>query len=196
MPKIVDEVGNRYGRLKVVACAGRNKHRKVLWECICDCSNVVTVIGSSLRYGYTSSCGCENVLCTPTHGMRNHPAYNSYHRAKQRCSNKLDPAYSSYGGRGIQFKFTSFEQFWEELGPTWREGLSIDRKNNDGHYEPENCRWATMKEQNNNKRSSVKIFRVGERITLYQAAAILNVSYESAKRLYHKFGQSLEDWTI
>ncbi|HWY20028.1 MAG TPA: hypothetical protein VNX26_02345 [Candidatus Acidoferrum sp.] len=86
-----------------------------------------------------------------THGMWKSPEYTAYTHAKQRCTNPRCVDWPDYGGRGIKFLFTSFEQFFAELGPR-PEGLSLDRKNNDGNYEPGNVRWATASEQQKNQR--------------------------------------------
>lgn len=87
------------------------------------------------------------------HGLSRTPEYHVYQVAKDRCTNQKHPKYSQYGGRGIQFLFTSFEQFFAELGPKPSPQHSLDRyPNNDGNYEPGNVRWATYTEQNNNTR--------------------------------------------
>jgi hypothetical protein len=192
MGRAVDEVGNRYGKLVVVA-RGEKSRQGATWRCLCDCGNTSTVLGGHLRSGGTFSCGCEGV-CKVTHGMRSHPAYNSYHRARQRCNNPSSVNYDSYGGRGIQFKFASFEQFWEELGPTWKEGLTIDRKDNNGHYEPGNCRWATSLEQSGNRRNSIKIFKGGQHISLRKVAEAVGISYDASWYLYRKHGSNFNDW--
>jgi hypothetical protein len=87
-----------------------------------------------------------------THGKSRTPEYGAYLAAKARCMNILNDAYADYGGRGIEFRFTSFEQFFAEVGLRPSPAHSLDRKNNDGHYEPGNVRWATLSEQNNNQR--------------------------------------------
>ena len=84
-------------------------------------------------------------------GKRKSKAYAAYHNAEQRCNNEKHTAYENYGGRGIRFKFSSFEQFFAELGNP-PKGMTLDRKNNEGHYEPGNVHWATHREQNLNQR--------------------------------------------
>lgn len=88
------------------------------------------------------------------HGMSRTPEYGAYLAAKQRCTNSKDDAWPDYGGRGIEFRFTSFEQFFAEIGPRPSLKHSLDRKENDGHYELGNVRWATMREQNLNCRKT------------------------------------------
>ncbi len=199
MLRAVDETGNRYGKLIVVERDGSsNVSGNAKWKCLCDCGNTSSVKGSSLREGRISSCGCQvatiHRLRMVTHGMSKHPAYSAYSHAKARCDNARHVCYADYGGRGIQFKFASFEQFWEELGPTWEEGLSIDRKDNDGHYEPGNCRWATVVEQQNNKRSNILLNVGGRSHNLYDIARLIGRSYQYARRKYVKYGQNFEDW--
>jgi hypothetical protein len=153
--------GKRFGRLLVTEFAGRGKQGKALWQCQCDCGNVVIIRAQALSAGRSGSCGClrrdvsRNRYQT-THGMTKTAEYRVYLSAKYRCENPRDHAYRNYGARGIQFLFTSFGQFYAELGPR-PPGLSLDRIENDGHYEPANVRWATRTEQNRNQRRSVRL---------------------------------------
>lgn len=93
-----------------------------------------------------------NLKSTLTHGMNGSPEDKAYRAAKQRCMNRRNPDWVNYGGRGIQFNFLCFEQFVAELGPRPSPYHSLDRKNNNGHYEPGNVRWATPSEQQANRR--------------------------------------------
>jgi hypothetical protein len=88
------------------------------------------------------------------HGMKHHPIYKVWKNMKQRCQNPNNGRYSYYGGRGIKVceRWQDFIPFMEDMLPTWKPGLSIDRINNDGNYEPFNCRWATRSVQNSNQR--------------------------------------------
>lgn len=99
--------------------------------------------------------GHNNATHRQTHGRKRTPEYGSYRAAKERCRIPTNPRWEDYGGRGIEFRFTSFEQFIAELGPR-PTGMTLDRKNNDGHYEPGNVRWATSSQQNQNQRSRRK----------------------------------------
>jgi hypothetical protein len=158
VPK-VDLSGKTFGRLyvhfqydpKLRRHGKAGIHWEIYWNCNCSCGTTnVIVSGAHLRRGAIKSCGClqkENAHTLFTkHGMSRTPEYNAYTGAINRCAHDED-----YRGRGIEFKFTSFEQFFSELGPR-PVGKTLDRKDNNGHYEPGNVQWATPKEQSNNTR--------------------------------------------
>lgn len=154
--KRIEIAGQRFGRLVVVKFHGPNS----IWECLCDCGETKLVKGGSLRNGSTRSCGCLNreqaASIKFSHGeARVHnlsPEYRAYGYAKTRCQNPAAYKYPSYGGRGIQFKFKSFEEFLAALGRRPSEDHSVDRIDNNGHYEPGNVRWATRSQQMRNRR--------------------------------------------
>jgi len=107
------------------------------------------VKGQPMRFVW----GHTNARHRQARSGRKTPEWCAWKRAKQRCTNPNNHKWADYGGRGIKFLFTSFEQFFAELGPR-PEGMTLDRKNNDGNYEPGNVRWATKEEQNRNRRRS------------------------------------------
>jgi len=151
-----DLSGKKFGKLLALWCAGRAKCRKIVWSCQCECGTVTTVFAGDLKSGKTKSCNCiqkewvmKNVV---THGKSGGPEYRSYAAAKNRCNNPNARCWESYGGRGIRFKFDSFEEFLDHVGHRPSLEYSLDRINNDGHYEKGNVRWATIKEQNHNQR--------------------------------------------
>jgi hypothetical protein len=165
--KLVDRIGERYGRLTVVALAGRASNRDALWSCRCDCGSEIEVSASNLRTGNTRSCGClmretaaamgaEHGGANLRHGHsrrgRKSAEFQAYTNAKRRCRNPRTQGFEHWGGRGIEFRYGSFEEFHADLGPKPSPNLSLDRINNDGHYEPGNCRWATRSVQNANQR--------------------------------------------
>jgi hypothetical protein len=164
----INEIGNKYGKLlvkKVVTSIGAD--RKKLWLCACDCGNFVEVRGAYLRSGKTSSCGCLRVLggggAPLKHGMSYSSEYVSWSHMLQRCNNRNDPKYLRYGNRGISvcLRWNTFENFIADMGNKPSPTHSIDRINNDDGYYKENCRWATPKQQANN-RSNTVVFKKGE----------------------------------
>lgn len=144
-----DITGQKFGRLTVIRYEGRRGKRQTpLWFCVCDCGNTKSVVGQSLRRGYTVSCGCFNkerlVETNTTHGATHTSSYASFKQAKQRCTNPKNKKFWDYGGRGILFLFKSFEEWNAALGPKPAEGYySVHRVNNDGNYEAGNIVWTT-----------------------------------------------------
>lgn len=146
--------GSVFGWLTVVEYAGREQ-----WDfywCVCRCENKIKVRGSNLTSDRSTSCGCKRGESRKRHGHavdnKLSPEYQSYKAAKSRCLNPRHEKYSYYGGRGIKFRFNSFEQFLAEVGKRPTKRHTLDRINNDGHYEPGNVQWATRAEQALNRR--------------------------------------------
>lgn len=154
--------GRVFGRLWVVERVRKGKF--VAWNCLCECGNYAKVITHDLMSANTKSCGClrrdtaawtgENV--NVKHGMANSPEWHAYRAAKSRCNRPTDQAYKNYGGRGIKFLFTSFQEFYAEVGPR-PDGMFLDRIENNGHYELGNVRWITPSESARNRRKAVYI---------------------------------------
>lgn len=158
MNRKVELAGKRIGRLLVLREDGRApKSGAVLWFCQCDCGNTCVVRGANLTSEMTTSCGClhKELLSAraTTHGRTNDPLYNVWKGMRHRCNNKNDDHYHLYGGRGIAVceRWNNFENFLKDMGPRPNSNYSIDRINNDGNYEPNNCRWATITEQARNQ---------------------------------------------
>lgn len=184
MGKLIDITGQRYGRLLVLKRFGRNASKQTLWLCRCDCGNEVSVTGSHLKNGDTRSCGClHNEGNNTKHGGRKTRLYNIWAKMRRRCANENDEAYKDYGGRGItvcpewQESFEAFRDW--ALANGYRDDLSIDRKDNDGNYCPENCRWATQKIQGNNQRSNRLCEYNGKTMTLKQWAEEAGINYKT-----------------
>lgn len=152
-------IGTRFGRLTVLAVEPRRIGRGYL--CRCDCGGEMVATPHDLAHGRTKSCGCfarDNWLARiTTHGASKSPEYSAFHSAKRRCTNKNYNRWADYGGRGIQFRFKSFREFFATVGPKPGPQYSIDRyPNNDGHYEPGNVRWATREQQQANRRADIR----------------------------------------
>jgi hypothetical protein len=162
--KLQDLAGERFGRWIVLRWAGKDKHRNALWLCRCDCGKERVVTSNSLRTGHTKSCGCLSREIAAQrqhkhgHARRNEtPEYRTWKAMLTRCCNPHAPNYPDYGGRGITVCDRcrdSFGSFLEDMGekPEPKHLYSIDRINNEAHYEPGNCRWATWSEQMRNRR--------------------------------------------
>lgn len=130
------------------------------WNCKCECGTVKVVAANALTRGKTVSCGCHKRRLTRersiTHNMSRHRAYASWKAMHQRCTHQQHPDYHRYGGRGVSIHpaWHTFEGFWADMGPSWRVDLTLDRIDPDGNYEPDNCRWATRKQQSRNRRNN------------------------------------------
>ena len=189
-----DFVGKQFGRLSVVerrpynACKNGN-----IWKCICECGNAVHTNSWSLKSGETKSCGCwsRNIGdCKRRHGSWNTDEYKTFMRMNSRCNNPNTRQYHRYGGRGIRLMYSSFEDFIADVGPKPTKKHSIDRINNDGHYEPGNCRWALPQQQANNTSRNKFITYNGQTKTVSDWARSLGLTFAAID------SRLRDDWSI
>ena len=154
-------VGQRFGLLTVLR-RGETQRTAVVWECVCDCGNQLSVLAGSLRQGLTKSCGCLRKKIAAEratrHGCSSEKLYPVWSQMRQRCSNTNNANYKHYGGRGITVypEWNDYPTFREwAFASGYAEGLTIDRIDVDGAYTPDNCRWIPLKDQMLNRRSSL-----------------------------------------
>jgi hypothetical protein len=170
MGKFIDLTGQVFGRLTVINKSNkRTSGGKILWLCLCSCAKEVLVETFLLKSGQTRSCGClrSDLLSerNKTHGKSYDSIYIVYRNMLVRCMDKSNKQYPNYGGRGIKICdrwLDSFENFYADMGDPPTSKHQIDRIDNDGPYSPENCRWATAKENGRNKRTCNFISYKGE----------------------------------
>ena len=187
-------IGKKFGRLLVVAEYVLKKRRYCV--CICDCGKKTDVLSFSLKSGHTSSCGCKlEEFRNKNKRVYKNPIYIIYKAMMRRCYNFKDKRYKNYGGRGIcvcdEWKedYTKFMDWAVKNG--YKQGLSIDRINVNGNYEPSNCRWITLKEQSRNKTNNKMIEYNNEVKSLVEWCELFDLSYNAVHYRINK-GWSIE----
>lgn len=194
MSKIMDLTNQRYGRLVVLEYVGRNTSNRPLWKCQCDCGNTHIASTLDLRNGDTQSCGCQKKekisKSKRKHGFSSEPLYKKWKSMRRRCNNSNDTMYRYYGGRGIKVckewdnlndGYLNFRNW--ALNSGYSPDLTLDRIDNNGNYEPFNCRWANMTIQSRNRNFTRKVYYRGEKIHIYSLADKYNLSH---KGLYYR----------
>jgi len=173
-----------------------SKNHRAYWKCMCDCGKEVFVRGDGLKDGNNKSCGCLNYKPTLiSHNMTNTKLYRIWASMRQRCTNKNTAHYNSYGGRGIRVceQWELFEEFYIwSMSNGYVEGLSIERIDVNGNYEPSNCKWITKKEQANNTRRTILITHNDKTLNIAQWAKELNVTYDVLYGRLKKYEMNLE----
>lgn len=194
MGKRIDITGKRFNMWTVVECVGKNKSGGYMWRCICDCGNERIVEGRSVRGGTSKCCGCtrgKDNMGNFKHGGKKERLYVVWSSMKQRCLNPNDPYYFRYGGRGISIcddwkDYRKFREWAESSGYDKNNrdrSCTLDRVNNDGNYCPENCRWVTQKEQDNNRSSNHFITNSsGVSKTLSQWSEVTGIRKDTLRR--------------
>jgi hypothetical protein len=192
MPRPLDLVGQRFYRLMVLERVANDQHGKAHFRCLCDCGVTIIACGSLLRRGTTKSCGClarERLRSgIPTHGLSASPEYAIWQTMKARCANPNNQHFARYGGRGITVCsqwLHSFETFLADMGAR-PVGLTLERKDTNGPYSPDNCRWASWAEQFRNKRNNHFVTYEGTQVTLSDLSRLSGLGLSTIRyRLAH-----------
>lgn len=162
--RIKDLTGQRFGLLVALEIddAESENHKRIYWKCMCDCGKMNSVVMDSLSNGRTRSCGCLKGTQKTSYGR----PYSIWEHMRGRCLNENNTNFANYGGRGISVtgKWKTFKGFWEDMKDGYRDDLTLDRIDVNGNYEKGNCRWATMKEQGNNRRDTIYYIIDGEKM--------------------------------
>lgn len=195
----MDLTGQKFGRLTIIEFVGRNRHYTPLWRCACECGSESIATTSNLRKGTSQSCGClQKELAsarTKTHGMSHTKLFIKWQSMNRRCNDPRCNSYKNYGARGISVCNEwrdSFEAFYKHVSilPNYGEkGYTLDRENNDGHYEPGNVKWSTAIEQHRNTRRNIMLTFDGRTLCLAEWANIIGISTAALhKRLKKGWG--------
>ena len=194
-----DLSNKKFGMLKVVEYYGVDTRGERLWKCVCDCGNEKIAKSYDLRKGKTDNCGCMRYKRigekNRKHGLTNTHIYRVWGNMKTRCTNPKNDEYHNYGGKGIMYcdEWDEFINFYEwSIKNGYDETLSIDRIDNDKDYSPDNCRWVTMREQQNNRSNNRIVVLNGEEDTLANWSRRLGIKYKKLQHLLNK-GLRLED---
>ena len=183
-------LGHKYNRLTPVEFLGSDGRGHGLWKCVCDCGSAnVIAVTARLRNGYKKSCGClQREVRSTSHFKHGHAAtisreYNIWSGIKSRCLNPSALYFHRYGGRGISICSRwreSFSSFLEDMGRAPSDQHSIDRINNDGNYDPSNCRWATRKQQGRNTRKNRIVAINGKDMVFSEACEVYGIHWATA----------------
>lgn len=182
--KSVDITGERYGRLTAIGPGSKSRY----WVFRCECGVEKEMQKCHVRKGRIKSCGClredEGSEYGKRHGLYKHPLYNTWIMMRQRCYNPKYNQYDDYGGRGIEVCARwndSFAYFAEDMGDR-PESFTLDRIDHDGNYEPGNCRWASRRDQQLNRRNNVRLSFGGVTMTMKEWSEHLSISYGTLKK--------------
>jgi hypothetical protein len=177
--------GERYGRWTVIERTQGGSHPR--YVCRCECGEEREVFALNLKNGQSTNCGCEGrrrqAAAVTRHGGTGSPEHRTWIAIHQRCTNTSDPAWHRYGGRGISVdpRWNDFATFFANMGLRPGPGYSIERRDNDGNYTPENCHWATRLEQARNRSTSRRISYNGETKTVAEWAESTGINVETLR---------------
>lgn len=197
--KIDNLIGLKFGKLTVIERAANSANGKARWICSCECgkAKVKPVTGYDLKSGKVRSCGCAyktaNKGSNKTHGESKSRLYNIWRGMKARCNSNNSLAYENYGGRGITYNpdWEKYENFRDwALSNGYKDNLTLDRINTNLNYTPDNCRWATMKQQQNNRRNTIYVEIKGKKLTVTELSEITNIKASTLTwRLQHGWNE-------
>lgn len=199
MGKLIDLTGQRFGRLTVIQRDKNDQYGNVRWICRCDCGNVVVRHGHVLRRNRPSDCGCGKSATmkkiATKHGGKGTRLYSIWIDMLRRCECPKIQSFKRYGGRGITVcdswhDFVIFREWAVNNG--YSDDLTLDRIDNDREYSPKNCRWATIKVQENNRGNNTLLTFEGKTHTLSQWAEITGIHRATISRRIIKYGWSVE----
>ena len=203
--RVHDLTGLRFGKLTVLGMDSQQETRKTYWNCICDCGNIKNVRSDGLLSGSVKSCGCLkksqdriNLAANHKHKQSGTRLYQIWQGLKGRCYNPHNARYARYGGRGIKVcaewenDFSAFYSWAMEHG--YSDALTIERIDNDGNYDPDNCMWATAKQQARNRKSNIEIKIGNATKTLTEWCEIFQLDYGTVNMRYKRNGfASIDD---
>ena len=195
MVRPIDIAGNRFGRLVAIERIESSGHGSARWRCQCDCGRETTAFYMNLKTGRTRSCGClkrDTIgALNRSHMMCRTPTWNSWRAMVERCTNPKNIGWRLYGGRGIEVcpRWLKFENFFADMGVR-PKGKTLDRVNGALGYAPDNVRWATMKEQQRNRRNNRPLTLNGKTQTLTGWAKATGIKRQCIDRRLRR------GWTI
>lgn len=196
-----DLVGRKFNMLTVIREDGKDKNGRIMWLCKCDCGNYHRTSSKYLLNGDSTSCGCRRTEIlkkqselTATHRMTGTRIHGIWLGMKHRCENPKNSSYKNYGGRGIKVcaEWQTFINFYNwSITNGYAEDLTIDRINNDGNYEPSNCRWIDRKSQSNNTRKNHYLTYKGQTKSMSEWADIIGINYSTLRARINNY-----NWTV
>ena len=199
MPRFIDLVGKKFNKLTVIERAENASSGAVRWKCLCDCGNYTIVRAANLKNGAVKSCGCllHETENKKTHGMSKTRIYKEWCAIKNRCLNTNIPTAENYVNRGIticgEWK-DDFQAFYDwAMSHGYDDSLTIERKDVNGNYCPENCCWIPFGEQANNRRRNLSIEYNGKTQNLKEWCKELNLDYKRVHNRMSKLGYSFEE---